>query len=104
MKLIKFKPSLLKKDWTEILEHFGLVDHDSRVAHASSLYMSKEDIATVRKNTKVNIKRQYPQATKQHVEYSESYEFLMYGANSTLADGIKKGYALVMPKENGNRS
>lgn len=95
MKLVKFKKSLLKKNWDEILENFGAVDRKAMKAFPSEVYMSKEDIKEVRKNYMGKLLKQYKGYTKKYLESAEAMEFLNLGANGTLEDAIKPGYALV---------
>jgi len=95
MKLVKIKKSLLKKDWVAILTELGAVNQKLKQAFPSSVYMSAEDIKTVRANTKVQLKKEHKYISKKHLDYSEAMHFLNLGASSRFETALKSGYVLV---------
>jgi hypothetical protein len=59
--------------------------------------MSKEDIKVIRKNTIKKLKKQ--KMPHKIALYAERVEYLNYGANSSLQNTIKSGYAIVVQEK-----
>ena len=93
MKIVKLNKRLMKKGWYDIIKAVNAFD--GKQTFPSHIYMSKEDIKEVRKYTREQHKKDYPYQNNKQIDYSESFDFLCYGVNSSLENVLKPGYVLV---------
>lgn len=93
MKTIKLKKSDLNMTLEDLLRKFGLVNGCN--ASPEKLFMSQNDIKTLKKNITKKFKKDFPHLTGAKINTSVSMYFLNLGPSDKLAKVLKDGYVII---------
>jgi len=88
MKAVKLTKTQLKLSPAYFLNDLG-------ARNADEVYVSKEDYQTLKNNLAKQMRKNFPGMGKGALERALGWELLAFGANETLRDAIRPGYAIL---------
>jgi len=95
MKVVRITKRMLNLTPGELLLTLGACNKEKTLAYPWHVYFSNQDYNQLKKNTRAVIRAASPYYSKRYIDTQLGYEMLNYGPNTSYAEGVKPGYALV---------